>query len=70
MNNCQSSAGAKNTRVDDTMNTVRITGCSSGYGLETARHFHSQGWNVIATGEHRMQRFFPDQVDSAYCRRM
>src|SRR6201988_803025 len=29
--------------------TVLITGCSSGYGLETARHFHSQGWNVIAT---------------------
>jgi NAD(P)-dependent dehydrogenase (short-subunit alcohol dehydrogenase family) len=26
-----------------------ITGCSSGYGLETARHFHEQGWNVIAT---------------------
>lgn len=31
------------------MNTVLITGCSSGYGLETARHFHAQGWNVIAT---------------------
>jgi len=31
------------------MKTVLITGCSSGYGLETARHFHGQGWNVIAT---------------------
>ena len=31
------------------MNTVLITGSSSGYGLETARHFHSQGWSVIAT---------------------
>ena len=31
------------------MNTVLITGCSSGYGLETARHFHAQGWTVIAT---------------------
>ncbi len=31
------------------MKTVLITGCSSGYGLETARHFHSKGWNVIAT---------------------
>ena len=31
------------------MKSVLITGCSSGYGLETARHFHSQGWNVIAT---------------------
>lgn len=31
------------------MKTVLITGCSSGYGLETARHFHEQGWNVVAT---------------------
>ena len=31
------------------MKTVLITGCSSGYGLETAHHFHAQGWKVIAT---------------------
>jgi NAD(P)-dependent dehydrogenase (short-subunit alcohol dehydrogenase family) len=31
------------------MKTLLITGCSSGYGLETARHFHAQGWKVIAT---------------------
>lgn len=31
------------------MKTVLITGCSSGYGLETARHFHAHGWTVIAT---------------------
>ena len=31
------------------MNTVLITGCSSGYGLETARYFHWHGWNVVAT---------------------
>jgi NAD(P)-dependent dehydrogenase (short-subunit alcohol dehydrogenase family) len=31
------------------MTTVLITGSSSGYGLETARHFHAQGWNVVAT---------------------
>jgi NAD(P)-dependent dehydrogenase (short-subunit alcohol dehydrogenase family) len=31
------------------MKTVLITGCSSGYGLATARHFHAQGWNVVAT---------------------
>lgn len=31
------------------MKTVLITGCSSGYGLETARRFHAQGWSVVAT---------------------
>jgi len=31
------------------MKTVLITGCSSGYGLATARYFHTQGWNVVAT---------------------
>lgn len=31
------------------MKTVVITGTSSGYGLETARHFLAKGWNVIAT---------------------
>ncbi len=31
------------------MKNILITGCSSGYGLETARHFHTQGWNVVAT---------------------
>ena len=31
------------------MKTVLITGCSSGYGLATARHFHAKGWTVIAT---------------------
>lgn len=31
------------------MNTVLITGCSSGYGLETARLFLARDWNVVAT---------------------
>jgi NAD(P)-dependent dehydrogenase (short-subunit alcohol dehydrogenase family) len=31
------------------MKTVLITGTSSGYGRETARYFHEQEWNVIAT---------------------
>lgn len=31
------------------MKTILITGASSGYGRETARHFLAQGWNVIAT---------------------
>ena len=30
------------------MKTVLITGCSSGYGLETARHFHAQGHHAHA----------------------
>ena len=31
------------------MNTVLITGCSSGFGLEIARLFLERDWNVIAT---------------------
>ncbi|NLS20282.1 SDR family oxidoreductase [Rhizobium sp. P40RR-XXII] len=31
------------------MSTILITGCSSGFGLETARLFLDRGWNVIAT---------------------
>lgn len=31
------------------MKTILITGCSSGYGLEIARHFHALGWTVVAT---------------------
>ena len=40
---------ADSAAIDRPVKTVLITGCSSGYGLETARHFHSQGWNVVAT---------------------
>ena len=31
------------------MNTVLITGCSSGFGLDTASYFLDRGWTVIAT---------------------
>ena len=31
------------------MKTVLITGCSTGFGLETARFFLERDWNVIAT---------------------
>jgi NAD(P)-dependent dehydrogenase (short-subunit alcohol dehydrogenase family) len=31
------------------MKTILITGCSSGFGLETARYFLDRDWRVIAT---------------------
>ena len=31
------------------MKTVMITGCSSGFGLATARYFLDRDWNVVAT---------------------
>lgn len=31
------------------MKTILITGCSSGFGRETARYFLDRGWQVIAT---------------------
>jgi NAD(P)-dependent dehydrogenase (short-subunit alcohol dehydrogenase family) len=37
------------TFIENTMKTVLITGCSSGFGLDTARHFLEHDWNVIAT---------------------
>jgi NAD(P)-dependent dehydrogenase (short-subunit alcohol dehydrogenase family) len=41
------------------MKTLLITGSSSGYGLETARHFLAQGWNVIATMRTPRQDLLP-----------
>ncbi|MDO8827579.1 SDR family oxidoreductase [Methylophaga sp.] len=41
------------------MKTVLITGCSSGYGLETARYFLSQGWQVIATMRNPREDILP-----------
>ena len=31
------------------MQSILITGCSSGFGLETAKYFLDRGWRVIAT---------------------
>lgn len=41
------------------MNTVLITGCSSGFGLEIAKHFLAKEWNVIATMRHPRQDVLP-----------
>lgn len=41
------------------MKTVLITGCSSGYGLEAARHFHSKGWKVVATMRNPSEEILP-----------
>lgn len=41
------------------MKTVLITGCSSGYGLETARYFLAQGWNVVATMRRPQEGILP-----------
>ncbi|HTU16132.1 MAG TPA: SDR family oxidoreductase [Solirubrobacterales bacterium] len=41
------------------MKNVLITGCSSGYGLETARRFHADGWNVFATMRTPRQEILP-----------
>lgn len=45
------------------MKTALITGCSSGYGLETARHFLAKGWKVIATMRRPDRDLFPASGD-------
>jgi NAD(P)-dependent dehydrogenase (short-subunit alcohol dehydrogenase family) len=42
------------------MKTALITGCSSGYGLATVRHFHAQGWQVIASMRHPRADLFAE----------
>lgn len=45
------------------MKTVLITGCSSGYGLETARYFLARGWNVIATMRNPANNVLPQSAN-------
>lgn len=41
------------------MKTILITGCSSGYGLATAKRFHAEGWRVVATMRTPSQDLLP-----------
>lgn len=41
------------------MKTVLITGCSSGFGFETANYFLQRDWNVIATMRSPQDELFP-----------
>ncbi|EPT8873645.1 SDR family oxidoreductase [Cronobacter dublinensis] len=42
------------------MSTALITGCSSGFGLATAKLFLARGWNVIATMRTPDPTLFPE----------
>lgn len=42
------------------MPTILITGASSGYGQETARHFLNAGWDVVATMRRPDPNVLPD----------
>lgn len=42
------------------MKTILITGCSSGFGLDTARLFLARDWNVVATMRTPRPGLFPE----------
>jgi NAD(P)-dependent dehydrogenase (short-subunit alcohol dehydrogenase family) len=41
------------------LKTIMITGCSSGFGLETARYFLERDWRVLATMRMPREDLFP-----------
>jgi NAD(P)-dependent dehydrogenase (short-subunit alcohol dehydrogenase family) len=42
------------------MKTILITGCSSGFGLETAEYFLDRDWKVVATMRTPREDVLPD----------
>jgi len=49
------------------MQKILITGCSSGFGLESARYFLERDWEVIATMRTPREDLLPPSEQCAYC---
>ena len=41
------------------MSKILITGCSSGFGLDTAKFFLDRGWDVVATMRKTNEELLP-----------
>jgi NAD(P)-dependent dehydrogenase (short-subunit alcohol dehydrogenase family) len=53
-------AGSASISKEIIMNTILITGASSGYGLETARYFYERDWRVVATMRRPQPELLPE----------
>ena len=46
--------------MTDSLETIFITGCSTGFGLDIAKHFLARDWKVIATMRTPQQNLLPE----------